>query len=148
MRKEKVLFVSEKSMKLVRLIGSFMIFGALILILQQVALMFDAWNGIKEYPKCMAGYRAYISDDNANPLIAQMKYKECNDYLYRKTDMALAPGTTTLSGKQLFLVFIRPVVGIFFWAIVFFVGVLLYNCRRISFLVEESTHERTKRKRR
>ncbi|MCD6246903.1 MAG: hypothetical protein J7J87_00520 [Candidatus Diapherotrites archaeon] len=145
MRKEKVFVVSEKSLQLVRLIGSFMIFGALILIFQQVAIMFDTWDGIKEYPKCMAGYRAYISDDNADPLVAQLKYNNCNDYLYKKTNVALAPGNTSLSGKQLFLVFIRPVVGIFFWAVVFFTGILLYNCRRLSFLVEESTHEKIKK---
>lgn len=145
MQKEKVVVVSEKSLKLVRLIGSFMVFGALILIFQQVAIMFDTWDGIKEHPKCMASYRAYVSDENADPLIARLKYEECNNYLYKKTDIALAPGATALSSKQLFIIFIRPVVAIFFWAVVFFIGVLLYNCRRISFLIEELPHRRIKK---
>ncbi|MCX8189695.1 MAG: hypothetical protein N3F05_00500 [Candidatus Diapherotrites archaeon] len=116
MLKKRVYYISEKNLHLVRLIGSFIFFGAIIMILYSAAMMFEDWDAIREYEKCSAS--------------------ECKEILYKTT--GVYPSGFALNTKQKFMIMVKPIAMLFFWAIVFFLGLLLYGCRRISIAFYEA----------
>lgn len=120
MLKRRIYYISEKNLHLVRLIGSFIFFGALIMILYSAATMFNDWDAIKAYEKCT------------------FSKLECRDALYKTTGVYPAGNYYDLNTKQKFMIMVKPVAALFFWAIVFFLGLLLYGCRKISITFHEA----------
>ncbi len=161
MKKLRVLLISRKNIQLVRLAGSFMVFGALLMLLYSVAYMFESWNAINNYTECIQSAKAEyaaakksISLNENAPVVseadtlAQLRYMECRESLYKATGVLPLRAQEELTTKQKFMVFIKPVVWMFFWAVVFFFGVVLYNARVLALTFEEvSAKESKKRKR-
>ena len=159
MRKERVFVISERNLKLVRFIGSFMVFGALIMILYSAALMFESWGAVKHYSMCMdsakadyASMKKIASAEQASgvselEVLAQLRYMECREALYKTTGIYPSKVQTELSIKQTFIAFVKPLGLMFFWAVVFFLGLILYNCRTLSISMEEISHGEAKSER-
>jgi len=134
MRKERLFIVSERNLKLVRLIGSFMLFGALIMVLYSAALMFDSWAAVKHFSQCMDNAKAdYASAKKLASIkqaasvselevLAQMRYSECRESLYKTTGIYPLRDQADLNIKQLFIAFVRPLGMMFFWVIFFSVN--------------------------
>lgn len=130
MLKERVFLLGRENMQLVRLIGSFMFFGAIIMILYSAALMFENWEAIKKHSECMAS--------------TELSKSYCSEQLYRITGVYPSELNGTLSLKQKFIIMVKPVAQLFFWAVVFFFGTMLYNTRKLGFAVREVSQGHTK----
>ena len=134
--------IGGKNFQLPKLIGAFLVFGAVLMLLQGVAQMFDAWDSLKAYPKCVA-----VADDlGLAKDSGQAMYKECREILYRKTGIQLLAGQIDITGRQFWMALISPVAGLFLWAIVFFLGIMLYNTGKIFIPVQSAAQEPQKKK--
>jgi len=123
MMKKRVFLVGKKTLQLIRLIGSFTFFGAIIMMLYSTALMFEQWDAIKKHTECLSS--------------AEFSTSYCNEQIYKTTGIYPAEFNGMLSLKQKFIIIVRPLAQLFFWAVVFFFGTMLYNCRRLSFPIQE-----------
>jgi len=141
--KTDVLFtIGGKNFHLPKLIGAFLVFGAVLMLFQGVAQMFDSWDALKDYPKCVDAVQAPSSGDVVNAQFSM--YKECKEILYRKTGIQLLSSQVLPSARQKWIALIGPIAGIFFWSIMFFFGIMLYNTGKIVIPVE---HSKPKKKR-
>lgn len=139
--KTNVLFmIGGKNFHLPKLIGAFLVFGAILMLFQGVAQMFDVWDSLKDYPNCIDS----VNQSQPTVLEAQSMYKDCKEILYRKTGIQLLRSQVSLTARQYWIALIGPVAGIFFWAIVFFFGVMLYNTGKIVIPVEQSISKKKK----
>ncbi|MCX6802434.1 MAG: hypothetical protein NT067_04990 [Candidatus Diapherotrites archaeon] len=131
-----VLFViGGKNFQLPRLIGAFLVFGAVLMLFQGVAHMFDVWDSLKSYPNCVS---TSIDVSGSNLEQAQSMYKDCREILYRKTGIQLLSGQIDINARQYWIALISPVAGIFLWAIVFFFGIMFYNTGKIIIPIERA----------
>ncbi|MEM4663182.1 MAG: hypothetical protein QXM75_04120 [Candidatus Diapherotrites archaeon] len=126
MIKKRVYYISEKNVHLVRLIGSFMFFGAVLMVLYSTAMLFEDWEALKRYDRCSS-------------MTIEVSRQECIESFYRVT--GVYPTGYTLNLKQKFMVFIKPIAMLLFWSIVFFAGLLLYGCKKISLTFYEIERE-------
>ncbi|MEM0360138.1 MAG: hypothetical protein QXK06_02255 [Candidatus Diapherotrites archaeon] len=105
---------------------------AILMLFQSVAHMFNVWDALKDYPKCI--------QDAVDPTLeisqAQVKYSQCTENLYRITGIQVRYKQTDLSMRQYWGALIAPVVSIFIWAIVFFFGIIFYNTGKIIIPIE------------
>jgi len=120
--------VGGKNFHLPKLIGAFMVFGAILMLFQGVGYMFDVWDSLKDYPLC-------VSEED-----------ECREILFRKTNIQLLSNQSMPTSRQYWMALIEPVASIFFWAIVFFFGIMFYNTGKIVIPVERSVSKKKKRR--
>jgi len=143
--KTDILFtIGGQNFHLPKLIGAFLVFGAILMLFQGVAHMFDVWDSLKDYPKCVDA----VEPEEGEGISAQVTlYKECKDILYRKTGTQLLASQVKPTARQYWIALIAPVADIFLWAIIFFFGIMLYNTGKIIIPVEHSMPGKKKKRR-
>ncbi|MFH1544870.1 MAG: hypothetical protein ABIE23_02145 [archaeon] len=134
MRKVTYYKVGGKDVHLPRLIGAFVFFGALIMVLQSAALMFYAWDSMLAFPSC-------VSDTTGDDQIDQLRYMDCKDSLYKSTGVAVAGGEGKINARQFFAGAVTPIAALFFWAIIFVFGIIIYKTGDLVIPIEESVRE-------
>jgi hypothetical protein len=132
-----------KNFQLPKLIGAFLVFGAVLMLFLGVAQMFNVWDSLKSYPVC-AGEA--LDPSNADLVLAHQQYSDCKEILYRTTGIQLLYKQVDLTQRQYWGALISPIIGIFLWAIVFFLGIMLYNTGKIFIPVQSNFHEPQKKK--
>ena len=105
-----------------KLIGAFILFGSLMMILGATALMFDSWDTMKNFPDCIK--KANQTND---AVLAQLKYTDCKTSLHDITGAQLKGGQTRLTTRQFWTGLLWPIANLFFWAVAFMIGLMLYS---------------------
>lgn len=142
LRTDILFTIGGQNFHLPKLIGAFLVFGAILMLFQSVAHMFEVWDSLKDYPNCIKATNQ--SEDSL--LEAQQMYSECKESLYRKTGLQLLFSQVEITMRQYWMTLLQPIAGIFFWAIVFFFGIMLYNTGKIIIPLEQSTKKKKKKK--
>ena len=123
--------IGSSDVQLPRLIGAFVLFAALILFVRAGANMFDSWDALKNYPSCIS------SIGSENDSVAQMKYLDCKDSLYRITGLQLKGDQDRISSRQFWFALLGPIADLFAWAVVFLLGVVFYRTGHIVIPIEQ-----------
>ncbi len=140
------LVLDENALSLLRLIGSFMVFASIIMVVYSFAQLFSGIEALSNYPRCIKAAYTYYKPGN-NDIITELRISRCKEYLYANTGIYPEEGTYKISLKQKLIVAIKPLFGILFWAAIFFVGTFLYNVKRFPvFAVEKKKKEEVKKR--
>ncbi|MEW6294693.1 MAG: hypothetical protein AB1467_00155 [Candidatus Diapherotrites archaeon] len=126
--------LGTRNLHLPKLIGAFIFFAALLLVLQSISTMFETWQMVADFPSC-------ISDAAGTGQLSFMKYVDCKDALYKTTGIVVRGGETQLSMKQYFVALTAPIVYLFFWLAVFLAGVMVYKSGSLVIPIEESVRQ-------
>lgn len=135
--------IGGKNFQLPKLIGAFLVFGAVLMLFLGVAQMFNVWDSLKSYPVCISDA---IDPSNSDLVLAQQKYTDCREILYRTTGIQMLSTQVDLTLRQYWGALIAPITGIFMWAIIFFLGIMLYNTGKIFIPVQSAIPEPQKKK--
>jgi len=111
-----------------KVIGSFLIVLAIVMFVVAAGSMFDSWDAMRKYPKCLANIN-WEKDE-----VAITQYLDCKDSLYRITGMQLRPDQLGITTRQFTISLLRPIGELLFWATAFLVGSFLYNTRIVRFV--------------
>jgi hypothetical protein len=106
-----------------KLIGAFFIWFALVMFVFSCAKMYDSWDAIKNYPNCVGKIGSETSVE------ARMQYADCKGSLYNITGLQLRGDQYIITARQMFTTLLWPIGQILFWAIVFLVGLFLYEMK-------------------
>ncbi len=121
-----------------KLIGSFLEVLAIVMFVAAAGNMFDSWDAMAKYPKCVDN----IKWDNDQ--IAVMQYIDCRESLYRITGMQLRQDQPGITTRQFAIALLRPVGDLLLWATIFLVGAFLYNTRIVRFVPKEEKRKKKK----
>jgi len=117
-----------------KLIGSFVIFAALLMFVQSSATMFDSWETAKEVNGCLAEASANL--DRLEP--GNNVYPECQAIARDYLDVRVHDGQTKLSTRQFWSGLLSPVASLLIWLAVLFVGYVLYRTGDLVVPIEET----------
>lgn len=120
MKKVTVLRFGSKKNPNVQTIGALLLFASLLMFLQSGNKMFESWDQIKNFPTCVE--RISGTDE-----VAQLKLMDCKQSLYNSTGIAISGGEARITQRQTWLAILLPVAQLFFWAIFFTFGLMLYK---------------------
>ena len=118
-----------------RLIGAFLLFAALLMFLQAGAMMFDSWDSLKQYPNCISKIELEQTE------LTQMQKVECKEALYDATGVVLRGDQEKISTRQFWIALLGPIANLFFWAIVFIFGFMIYRTGTVVIPIEQSVRE-------
>ena len=133
MRTDVLFAIGGKNFQLPKLIGAFLVFGAILMLFMTVAHMFEVWTSLKDYPNCVS---TALDVSGANLEQAKSMYKDCREILHNITGIQLLSAQVDINGRQYWIALISPVANIFLWSIVFFFGIMLYNTGKIIIPIE------------
>ena len=120
MKKITVLRFGSKKNQNVRTIGALLLFASLLMFLHSGNKMFESWDQIKAFPDC-------IEKITQIDEVGQLKLMECKQSLYNATGIALKGGEARITQRQAWLGILSPIAQLFFWAIFFLIGLMLYK---------------------
>ncbi len=158
MRKFVVFRIGSKNSQLPRLIGSFLVAIAVLMLISSGGQMFDTWRSLKEYKYCADASGIIQSSNSFDPsetysvddLIAQERYSECRMSLYQTTGTQVPVGKFEVElwkSRQFWIAMLTPIASFFIWAIIFLIGLFFYNNPALVLPVESAEFEKRKRKR-
>ena len=118
--------VAGSEVHLPKLIGAFVMFAAAMLFVQSASNMFDSWDTMKYYDKCVLGI-------NANDVVSEQRaqFQECAGTLYNSTGIVTRMEHPLLTGRQFAIGLLGPMGVLLLWLAVFFFGYTLYRTDRI-----------------
>ncbi len=124
--------VAGSDVHLPKLIGAFILFAAALLFVQSSSTMFDSWDTMKYYDKC-------ILSMNGNDTLAdqQAQFSSCAETLYRSTGIVTRQEHPLLTKRQFAIGLLGPMGALLLWLAVFFFGYVLYRTDKIVLPIEE-----------
>jgi hypothetical protein len=126
-----------------RVLGSFIIVLAIVMFVVAAGHMFDSWDAMKKYPKCIAN----IDWDDES--VAMLQYSDCKDSLYRISGLQLRSDQPGITTRQFLVTLLMPVAELLFWSAAFVFGLFLYNTRIVHMAKPApEKEEKEKRKKR
>ncbi|HLC92149.1 MAG TPA: hypothetical protein VJH23_00400 [archaeon] len=128
--------VAGSDVHLPKLIGAFIMFATALLFVQASSTMFDSWDTMKYYDKCILGINTNesISDQRA-------QFSNCADTLYRSTGIVTRLEHPLLTQRQFAIGLLGPMGALLLWLAVFFVGYTLYRTDKIILPIEERVRD-------
>ncbi|MFA4907114.1 MAG: hypothetical protein WC602_02490 [archaeon] len=120
--------IGGKNLHLLKLIGAFVLFAALLMFFQAGAGMFNSWDALKAYPACIGGVQS------------QFDFEGCRTALYYNTGLFPSAGQAELSSRQVWFALLGPIAQVLFWAALFIFGIILYKTGRIILPIEEASN--------
>lgn len=106
------------------------------MLVRSAAVMFDSWDAMKAYPSCID---SVATTDDAQ--LAHAKYIDCKDSLYKITGTQIKGGQTYNTSRQFWTALLEPIANLFFWAIIFLLGIVFYRTGNIVIPIEQSIRE-------
>ena len=119
--------IGGKNLHLLKLIGAFVLFAALLMFFQAGAGMFNSWDALKAYPACIGGVQS------------QSDFEGCRTALHYNAGIFPAANQAELSSRQVWFALLGPVAQVLFWAALFIFGIILYKTGRIILPIEEAS---------
>lgn len=120
-----------------RLIGAFILFASVLMFVSACAEMFDSWDNMKHFEKCV------LSSNND-----EAEYNECRLDLYYNTGTYVHDGQGKFTGRQFWTTLLTPIAGVLFWLAILFVGWLLYKTGDLVIPIEQTVKDSPHRVRR
>lgn len=117
-----------------KLIGSFVIFAALLMFIQSSAIMFESWETAKEVNSCLAEASANL--DRVEP--GEDIYPECQAIARDYLDIRVHDGQEKLTTRQFWSGLLGPISSLLIWLAVLFVGYILYRTGELVVPIEET----------
>ena len=136
MRRLVYLRVADREVHLPRLIGAFVLAAALLMFMHAMLVMFDSWNTVKFYNKCVEGLSSLQSTQEQRD-----QFSFCADTLYRSTGMVVRSDSALLSTSQFVGAILGPVASVLFWLAVLLFGYLIYRSGDLELPIEETITE-------
>lgn len=128
--------VAGSDVHLPKLIGAFIMFAAALLFVQASSNMFDSWDTMKYYDKCI------LSINSNGTLSDQMaQFGNCSDTLYKSTGVVTRMEHPLLTKRQFAIGLLGPMGVLLLWLAVFFFGYVLYRTDRIVLPIEERVRD-------
>ncbi|MBI5553890.1 MAG: hypothetical protein HY917_04075 [Candidatus Diapherotrites archaeon] len=117
-----------------KLVGAFVLFGALLMFLGSLAHMFDSWDSLKGFDSC-------LSSVNPNDAAYASDVEMCRTTLWNKTGIYPALGQGKLSLVQFWSALMPPVAMVLFWLAGLLIGWMLYRTGELVIPIEETVRE-------
>jgi hypothetical protein len=131
--------IGSSSAEFPKLIGSFLIVIAVLMLINSGASVFDAGVAAKDFDKCVE--RSGVKDlellSEPSQILAQLRYQDCKDSFYQLTGAQIPGSRTELTTRQFLTAFTGPVGAFFVWAIVLLFALFLFNNASIVVPVEK-----------
>ena len=123
-------------MHIPKLIGAFIAFAAALLFIQASSTMFDSWDTMRYYDKCVLGI-------NTNEEISgqRAQFESCSETLYRSTGIVTRMEHPLLTKRQFAIGLLGPMGILLLWLAVFFFGYTLYRTDRLVLPIEERVRD-------
>ena len=128
MRKLIYFKVAGKDVHMPKLIGAFVLIGALLMFINSTAVMFNSWDNVKYLGTCL---------DKANPS-SLADFNDCRETLYKSTGAYLQQGQGKLTSTQVAGVLLGPIANVLFWAAGLFIGYIIYRTGDLVVPIEET----------
>jgi len=128
--------VAGKNIHIPKLIGSFVIFAALLMFIQASASMFDSWDNMKYYEDCIQN-----TDTSQGLLEQRTHFNVCADTLYKSTGIVVREDTARLTARQFWSGLLSPIAALLFWLASIFIGFILYRTGELVLPIEETVRE-------
>ena len=138
MRRIMYFRVAGKEVHMPRLIGAFILFAALLMFVRASALMFDSWDNLKYFEKCI---------EKIDPT-SQAEFDECRTSLYKATGIYVKEGQGKLTSRQFWGALLGPIASVLFWLAVLFLGWIFYKTGDLIVPIEETIKTLPEKKRR
>ncbi|MFH0714159.1 MAG: hypothetical protein V1847_00165 [Candidatus Diapherotrites archaeon] len=122
--------LGNRHVHLPKLLGSFLIVVGLLLFLSSVASIFNSADNAAYLNRCLA---------NAS---GPAEFSACQS-VATAAGIVARPDQSKLSGEQWAELLLKPIAMLFFWAVVFVLGLILYLSGKLVIPVEESVREFT-----
>ena len=132
MRKLMYFRIAGRDVHLPKLIGSFILFAALLMFVQASAIMFDSWDNLKYYDRCVLSIDTDLGIEEQ-----RAQFNTCSDTLYKATGIVARVETPKLTARQFWSALLGPVAGILFWLAILFMGYTLYKSGDLVLPIEE-----------
>ena len=134
MRRIMYFRLGGKDVHMPKLIGAFILFASLIMFVKASADMFNSWDVLKNYEKCING------TDVSHPVEMQKtEIGKCKDYLKDNTGISLMPTQPKPTSRQFWSALLGPIAAILFWLAILFLGLQLYKTGDLILPIEESS---------
>ena len=128
--------VAGSDVHIPKLIGAFIAFAAALLFIQASSTMFDSWDTMRYYDKCVLGI-------NTNEEISgqRAQFESCSETLYRSTGIVTRMEHPLLTKRQFAIGLLGPMGILLLWLAVFFFGYTLYRTDRLVLPIEERVRD-------
>ncbi|MEK6972747.1 MAG: hypothetical protein AABW72_01775 [archaeon] len=108
--------VAGQQIQLIKLMGAFVIFAAILMFFMAAAEMFEYWGNIKTIDSCLGIAKGDVDF-----------FKECKTMAFEAFGVFVKPDQSALNGKQLYIVLIKPVASLFIWIAILILGFIIYG---------------------
>ena len=122
------------------IVGSFIVILAMVMFVVAAGNMFDSWDAVRNYPKCLASIGTKTDE------VAMLKYLDCKDSLYNITGLQLRPDQARITTRQFAITLLKPVGELLFWAAAFFFGVFLFRTRIVRLVPKKKERSKGRKK--
>jgi len=112
-----------------RLIGSFILFAALLMFIASAAGMYNSWDNLKYWDKCLTK----VTDDPS--------YQDCRTDLLNNTGIYMHSGEGKISAREFWEVLLPPIAWMLVWIGILFAGWMLYRTGELVLPIEENIRE-------
>jgi len=128
--------IAGRNVHIPKLIGSFIIFAAILMFVQASAAMFDSWDNLKFYESCVLNINVDqgLTDQ-------RMQFNSCADTIYKSTGVVVREDTPQLTMRQFWSGLLTPIASILIWLAILFVGYVLYRTGELVLPIEETIRE-------
>jgi len=121
--------VGDSKAELPRMVGAFLIVIAVLMLVQSGAVMFDSWQAVRDFDKCVeySGVKDPHFLNEPQQIVAQLRYSECKSSFYEITGAQVPGGVYKLTQRQMWTAILGPITNFFVWAIVLLFALFLFN---------------------
>lgn len=130
MRRFFYLRIGSRDFHLPKLVGSFALVWAVIMLFHASAVMFDSWDNLKAYVDCEKNID-YTTDEG------KLEFSICANNLYNSTGVVVRPSNRQLTIRQFWQGLLVPIANLFFWLAVIFLAWMFYRSDYLTLPVEE-----------
>lgn len=126
MRRILLFRLGARDVHLPKLMGAFVMIGAMLMLVQSLTGMLDSWENVKVVHACI---------DAANT--GTVSIEACQTQAYYAFDILLNASQYRLTDLQVTSGLLPKVAAVFFWVGAFIIGMVLYRSWKIMVPIEE-----------
>lgn len=132
MRRLIYLRIADRNVHVPKLIGAFVVTWAVLMVVFTLAVMFDTWDNVKAYDKCVGNI-----DFGADFSEQRSEFASCAGVLHDSTGIVARADSHVLTLRQKVQGLLAPIANLFFWLAIFLGGRMLYRSDTVILPIDE-----------
>lgn len=139
LRKTILIRLGTRDFRWTQLLGVFLGIVSVLMLVQSAAVMFDSWQSVRDFNKCVeySGIRELSDLAGSEQLLAEMRYQDCKNSLNDITGAQVPALQTNMTSRQAVTALVEPVAWFFVWCALFMLSLFLLFNKAVVIPIEE-----------